>query len=280
MSNEVSATNGAAASDAAAVVVEREGRLGIVRLNRPAKLNSLNADVMRGVRDGFEQHGADDSVTAVLLEAEGRSFCAGGDQSGGSQGTAKRPEGAYGWYSYLAREASGLVRQLVGFDKPVVAAVQGHVYGAGMALALTADLVVAAADAQFSTAYLRIANKPDFGMTYLLPRRVPSLSVAKDLLYTCRVVEADEALRLGLANRVVERDQLRERARALAGDLADGPPQSLRVTKQILDRSLDSDLETVLAMEAMAHGIVKVSKDHTEGVAAFFEKRKPTFTGE
>ncbi|MCF7550773.1 enoyl-CoA hydratase/isomerase family protein [Pseudonocardia sp. WMMC193] len=264
---------------APAVVVEREGRLGVVRLNRPTKLNSLDAEAIQGVRDGFAAHGADDAVTAVLLEGEGRSFCAGGDQSSGSQG-AGRPDGAYGWYCYLAREANSLVRQLVGFDKPVVAAVQGHVYGAGMSLAMMADVVVAAADVRFSTAYLRIANKPDFGATYLLPRRVPSLSVAKDLLFTCRVVEADEALRLGLANRVVDPGRLRAEARALAGELADGPPQSLRITKQILDRSLDCDLETVLAMEALGHGIVKVSKDHAEGVAAFFAKRAPTFTGE
>lgn len=276
----MSGGDGSCQESEAAVVVEKEGRLGVVRLNRPSKLNSLNAEVIQGIRVGFAAHSADDSVTAVLLEAEGRSFCAGGDQSSGSQGTVRTPEGPYGWYSYLAREANSLVRQLVGFDKPVVAGVQGHVYGAGMALALMADLVVAAADVRFSTAYLKIANKPDFGATYLLPRRVPSLSVAKDLLYTCRVVESDEALRLGLVNRVVERERLRAKARELAGELAGGPPQSLRVTKQILDRSLDCDLDTVLAMEAMAHGIVKVSKDHREGVEAFFGKRKPMFTGE
>lgn len=275
-----SGTDGADQPDQPAVVVEREGKLGIVRLNRPAKLNSLNAAAFRGIQDGFAEHGLDDRVTAVLLEGEGRSFCAGGDQSGGSQGSAKRPEGAYGWYDYIDREAGDLVRQLVNFTKPVVAGVQGHVYGAGMALSLMADLVVAAQDARFSTAYLRIANKPDFGATYLLPRRVASLSVAKDLMYTCRVVEVDEALRLGLVNRVVARDELREKARELANELADGPPQSLRVTKQLLNRSLDSDLESMLAMEALAHGIVKVSKDHREGIEAFFGKRKPTFTGE
>ncbi|HTK62875.1 MAG TPA: enoyl-CoA hydratase-related protein [Pseudonocardia sp.] len=272
----MSASNGAGQVDAPAVIVERIGKVGVVRLNRPTKLNSLNPDAIRQLRDGFAAHAVDDGVNAVLLEGEGRSFCAGGDQSGGG----KKPEGAYGWYRFLAREANTLVRELVGFEKPVVAGVQGHVYGAGMALAMTADLVVAAADARFSTAYLKIANKPDFGTTYLLPRRVPSLSVAKDLIYTSRVVAADEALRLGLANRLVDTERLHEEALALATELADGPPQSLRVTKSILDRSLDSDLDTVLTMEAMAHGIVKVSKDHAEGVAAFFEKRSPTFTGE
>lgn len=145
MSSDASAGNGSIAAAPPSVVVEREGRLGIPLLNPAGNLNSLNADVMRGVRDGFEQHGADDAVTPVLLEAEGRSFCAEGDQSSGSQGTAKLPVVTYEWCSYLAREASGLVRQLVGCDKPVVAAVQGHVYGAGIALALTADLVVRAA---------------------------------------------------------------------------------------------------------------------------------------
>ncbi|HEY9414163.1 MAG TPA: enoyl-CoA hydratase-related protein [Pseudonocardia sp.] len=272
----MSGSNGAGDSGAPSVIVERVGKVGIVRLNRPTKLNSLNPDAIKGLREGFVAHAIDDSVNAVLLEGEGRSFCAGGDQSGG--GT--KPEGAYGWYRYLARQANTLVRELVGYEKPVVAGVQGHVYGAGMALAMTADLIVAAADTRFSMAYLKIANKPDFGATYLLPRRVPSLSVAKDLLYTSRVVAADEALRLGLANRVVDTERLREEALALATELADGPPQSLRLTKSILDHSLDSDLDTVLAMEAMAHGIVKVSKDHAEGVAAFFGKRTPTFTGE
>ncbi|GAA3238671.1 enoyl-CoA hydratase/isomerase family protein [Pseudonocardia petroleophila] len=258
------------------VVVESVGRVGVVRLDRPGKLNALDGPTISALRAAVARCAADDGIAAVLLEGAGRSFCAGGDQSGGAQ----PPRGAYGWYAYIAAEANALVRELLGMPKPVVAAVQGHAYGAGMCLALTADLVVAADDARFCMPYLKIANKPDFGASYLLPRRVASLSVAKDLIYTSRVVDAPEALRLGLANRLEPLAGMRSAALSLASDLAAGPAQALALSKAILDRSLDSDLDTVLAMEAMAHGIVKISRDHAEGVAAFFGKRPPTFTGE
>lgn len=258
------------------VVLERVGDVGVVRLNRPERLNALDAATIGALRAAVATWAADDAIGAVLLEGAGRSFCAGGDQGDGAQPS----RGAYGWYDYLAAEANGLVRELVGIATPVVAAVQGHAYGAGMCLALTADLVVAADDARFCLPYLRIGNKPDFGASYLLPRRVPSLSVAKDLVYTSRIVEAPEALRLGLVNRLVPAAELHDAGLDLAAELASGPPQALRLSKAILDRSLDSDLDTVLAMEAMAHGIVKVSRDHAEGVAAFRAKRRPTFTGE
>ena len=266
----------AAEDEVPPVVVESVGRVGVVRLDRPGKLNALDGRTIGALRAAIARCAADDQVGAVLVEGAGRSFCAGGDQGAGAQ----PPRGPYGWYTYIAAEANALVRELVAVPKPVVAAVQGHAYGAGMCLALTADLVVAAEDARFCMPYLKIANKPDFGASYLLPRRVASLSVAKDLIYTSRVVEAPEALRLGLANRLEPPDGMRAAALGLAADLAAGPAQAMALSKAILDRSLDSDLDTVLAMEAMAHGIVKVSRDHAEGVAAFFGKRPPTFTGE
>lgn len=261
------------------VVVERDGGVGIVRLNRPEVLNALDPATMRLLGAAFAELAADDAVRALLLTGEGRSFCAGGDQAPGAQ----PDRDAFGWYDYLATEIAGLVRGLVRFPKPAVAAVHGHAYGAGMCIAMACDLVVAARDARFAMVQTRIGNKPDFGGLYLLPRRVASLSIAKDLVLTAREVGAEEALRIGLANRLADGDgpaAAGPAGLALARELAAGPTLSLRMSKSILDRSAELDLDAVLELEALAHGYVKQSADHREGVAAFRERRPPRFTGE
>ncbi|MBX6377508.1 MAG: enoyl-CoA hydratase/isomerase family protein [Clostridia bacterium] len=247
----------------------------MLRLNRPEVLNALNDAMFADLLRALDELEADAAVRAVLVTGEGRSFCSGGDV-----GAMTDERTGYQWYRYMSYRVGRLVQTLVNFPKPTVAAVNGHAVGAGMNLALACDLLVAADDARFSQIFVRVGLKPDFGGLYLLPRRVLSLPLAKELVFTGRMVDAEEALRLGFVNRVVPRERLLDEALALARQVAEGPAQAIQLSKAVLNRSLELDLDAVLQFEAMTHGFVKQSRDHREGVQAFREKRPPRFTGE
>lgn len=174
----------------------------------------------------------------------------------------------------MNRAVSALAR----FRTPTIAMVDGFAVGAGCNLALACDLVVASDRARFGEVFARIGLIPDAGGIYLLPRRV-GLARAKELVFTADVLEAVEAARIGLVNRVVPVAELEAQTLALARRIAEGPPRVHATAKALLNRSLDLDLDTSLAWEALAQGIMIESEDHREGLAAFFEKRPPRFTG-
>jgi len=168
--------------------------------------------------------------------------------------------------------------RLVNFPRPTLAMVEGVAVGAGCNLALACDLVVASEDAKFGEVFAKIGLVPDGGGTYLLPRLV-GLARAKELIFTAEIIDAAEALRLGLINRVVPARELAAVTRDLAERIAAGPPLALRMAKELVNRAAASDLDTALNLEAFAQGVAIASDDHQEGVSAFFEKRRPRFTG-
>jgi 2-(1,2-epoxy-1,2-dihydrophenyl)acetyl-CoA isomerase len=170
------------------------------------------------------------------------------------------------------------VLRLFHFPKPTLAMVDGFAVGAGCNVALGCDLVIASDRARFGEVFLKIGLVPDGGGTWLLPRLV-GLSRAKELVFTADIIDAAEALRIGLVNRVVPAAELEPTTRALAGRIAAGPPQALGLAKFLLNRSATLDLRTALEFEAHAQSQAITSEDHAEGVRAFLERRPPKFSG-
>ncbi len=246
-----------------------------ITLNRPDVLNALNADLMRALREAVEQAAADEAVRAVLLTGNGRGFCAGADLADRAAGSG----GALADSGTLLRERyHPIILALRGMAKPVVSAVNGVAAGAGMSLALAADVVLAARGASFLQAFSKIGLVPDAGSTYFLPRYAGEMR-ARALAILADKISADEAHRIGLVWHVHDDAALHEEAGKLARRLAQSPTFAYGLIKQALNESLDNDLPAQLELEATLQSRASRSEDFREGVAAFLEKRPPAFKG-
>ena len=256
----------------ATLIVERTDAIITIVLNRPEARNALDLAMRREVLGALDEIEADPSARVVILTGAGGHFCAGGDVK-----TMQKP--------HTAAEGRGrveslnrMVLRLVNFPLPTIAMVDGYAVGAGANLALCCDLIVASERAKFGELFCKIGLAADGGGTWLLPR-VVGLARAKELIFTGDIVDAAEAARLGLVNRVVPAADLETTTRALARKIAAGPPLALRLDKQMLNRAASTDLASALEMEAFSQALAIVSEDHREGVNAFFDKRPPRFSG-
>ncbi len=256
------------------ILFEKSGSVANVALNRPKKLNAFDATMHEELRDALADANEDDEVRCVALRGEGRGFSAGADLAQ----IVESADGDPDLGAYLRDTYSRLVVQMLAMDKPLVAALHGPVYGAGAGLALACDLRVAAGSAKFSIAFTKIGLMPDAGVTFLLPR-VVGLGHAMRMSLLGDAVDAEEALRIGLVNKVVPEEKLAEEAANLATRLAGMPTAALARTRQALHASFESDLATALEREAEGQTFCGYTADHKEGVAAFFEKREARFTG-
>jgi enoyl-CoA hydratase len=263
------------------VVVEVADRLATVSLNRPDKLNAVSPDVFDGLADAGARIAGDDEIRAVLIRGEGRAFCSGldlsslqGFASGGGSGSGGNGSSGDG----VPRDPQAGWRIWQAMDKPVVAAVQGYALGAGFQLALAADIRFAAEDAVFSVFEITYGLVPDLGGTQFLPPIVGPAK-AKELIWTAKRLNAQEALDLGIVNHVVPNDRLTDEARAFALDLASRPPLPIRCTKRIVNDSFRDALEEGMRREIEAQAKCITSNDMKEAVAAAFEKRPGTYTG-
>ena len=257
----------------ASVLVEQVEGIARVTLNRPEARNALDLAMREGLEAALRTLEGDQAVRVLVLAGAGEHFCAGGDVK---LMQARRMSAAEGQQRVEAMNRTILA--LARFRPPTIAMVDGYAVGAGCNLALACDLVVASDRARFGEVFARIGLIPDGGGIYLLPRRV-GLAKAKELVFTAEIIEAAEAERIGLVNRVVPAAELAARTLALARRIAEGPPRVHAMAKSLLDRSLAIDFETSLAWEGLAQGLMIESEDHREGLAAFFEKRAPRFTG-
>lgn len=260
-----------------------ERRVAWITLNRPEVRNAITPDQRDRVIELLEEASADLGVGAVVLTATGEGFCTGADLRAGRRPPAPRPEGAperiMGDAARMIRRgAQRLVGAVLDCEKPVVAAVNGTAAGIGAHLAFACDLVVAAQEARFIEVFVRRGISPDGGGAYLLPRLV-GLQKAKELVFFGDDLAAEDAMRLGLVNRVVPRDGLEQEAGALAERLATGPTKALGMAKWLLNRSLDSDRQTAFDEEAWAQELIVGTADSREGLAAFAERRKPEWKG-
>lgn len=249
---------------------QQDGGVSILTLNRPDALNALNAELRHALLAALNAARKDDDTRAVIITGAGRGFCAGADLRGGS---AERQ-----FRRVLTAEYNPLVTAMRALPKPVVAAVNGVAAGAGVSLALAADLVVAADEARFVPAFNRIGLVPDSGLTRTLVRGL-GRHRAMEILLGERELGAAEARDLGLVSAVVPTAKLEEAARELARRLAGGPTRAIGLTKRLIDAAEDANLADALASEAALQELAGRSEDHAEGVAAFGEKREPRFSG-
>ena len=246
-----------------------------VTLNRPASLNAFSTPMQRELAALIAHLADDNAVRAVVLTGAGRAFCAGGDI--GEMEAAADPVPLAG-RNKLHRMLTTVLMPLVRLEKPVIAAINGAAVGAGMNLALAADITLVSDTATFSQAFVKVGLVPDTGGLYLLTRLI-GLNRAKELCFTGRMIGAREAFELGLVNRVVPGNKLMPEALALAKELASGASAAIGLTKSLLNLAHTATLEEMAEFESYALAIVLSTDDHREGIRAFREKRKPLFRG-
>jgi 2-(1,2-epoxy-1,2-dihydrophenyl)acetyl-CoA isomerase len=240
-------------------------------LNRPEVLNAITPALLDEVTDSLRDAAAGSTVRAVVITGAGRGFCSGQDLR-----AAASDEGL-DVGAVLRDHYTPAIRAIRSMDQPVIAAVNGVAAGAGFSLALACDLRIAAESATFVQAFVRIGLIPDLASTYFLPRLIGPARAA-ELAMLGETVDAVRAQELGLVNRVVPDAELAPAAAELAGRLARGP-RSIGLTKRALDVSLENDLEAQLAVEQRLQTEATTTSDFAEGLRAFLEKRRATFTG-
>jgi 2-(1,2-epoxy-1,2-dihydrophenyl)acetyl-CoA isomerase len=256
------------------LLYEVRERIATITLNRPEKLNAFTGPMIDAWARALAEAQADDGVHVVVVTGAGRAFCTGGDVARMGEGEPTALEHKNQLWEHVHR----VPKTLESMDKPVIAMVNGLAVGAGMGMCLMCDLRVASEDARFSTGYVRVGLVPGDGDTYFLPRLVGPAK-ALELLWTADVIDAHEALRLGIVNRVVPPQALQEVTYGLARQIAEGPQVAIRMIKRLVYQSLRLDLRTHLDLVSSHMAIVRQTADHREGVAAFREKRPPRFQG-
>ena len=260
-----------------AILYETRGPVAIITLNRPERLNAIGAAVREEVHAAIEAAHQDDAVRAAIITGAGKGFCSGADLSGAAArmaagGVAETPTQSErldedGWVGRWAK-------RFAHFDKPLIGAINGVAAGAGMSMALACDVRVGSTNARFKTVFIERNLSPDSGMTYFLPRIV-GYSRAADLIFSSRAVNADEAYRIGLLDRLVAPEALLDEALALANDMAQWPPLAMRMSKRVLQHNQDAELDEALRYESVGLGFGrKAVNDGKESIAAFAEKRK------
>jgi 2-(1,2-epoxy-1,2-dihydrophenyl)acetyl-CoA isomerase len=255
------------------VEVDAEAGVATVTLNRPDALNSLTVPMKQALLAAFRRLERDASVRAVVLTGAGRAFCAGQD-------LRERLEPDAAPLGVEVRERyNPIIRAMRGLPKPIVGAINGVAAGAGASLAMACDIRLASDAATFSLAFGRVGLVPDSGATWFLPRLVGATR-AVELALLNDPVSAADAVRFGLAGRMVPAAELATEAKALAARLAAGAPRAIALTKRALNAAWDRDLDAALDYEAHLQDMAGRTKDHAEGLAAFVEKRAPRFTGE
>jgi 2-(1,2-epoxy-1,2-dihydrophenyl)acetyl-CoA isomerase len=255
-----------------------ENRVAVITLNRPERLNAMTRDMMQALRSHLAECAADDAVGCVVLTGAGRAFCAGGDVQvqarTAATGSKETPERRADQLR-SAMEASRLLHEM---PKPTIAMVNGVAAGAGLSLALACDLRIAGRSARMTTAFAKVGLSGDYGGTWFLTQLVGTAR-ARELYFTSDVLDAGRIEALGLANRVVDDDELAAETLALAAKLANGPGVALRYMKRNLNVAEHGDLAAGLDSEAFGMLRSRESQDHKEASQAFVEKRAPVFKG-
>ena len=255
--------------------LRQDGPVIWATMNRPERLNALNGDLIKALRDFFVELYWRRDVRVVVLRGAGRAFCAGLDLKDRRGQNAKRTTGEA---LDSQRGISEIVIAMRRCPQPIVSLIDGPAAGGGFALALASDIRVATPTVRMNAAFIRIGlSACDIGVSYFLPRMIGA-SAASEYMLTGRFIDAQKALSLALVSRVVEPDALEAEGRALVDDMLHATPLGLRLTKEALNHAIDAgSLEAVIAMEDRNQVLSSQSEDFDEGVKAFLEKRKPRY---
>lgn len=259
------------------VLVQCAEGIALVTMNRPEKLNALTTAGFIELTNTLRKLALDDTAAVVVVTGAGRAFCAGGDVASMAADTEFTEPSLEGRAQTL-REAMDCARVLHDMPKPTIAMVRGAAAGAGLSIALSCDLRIVSANARFVTAFKEVAYSGDFGGSYFLTKLVGP-SKAKELYFLSERLNAEQALKLGIANVVVEDSSLDAETNAIAARLAAGPRIAYRYMKRNLNAAETLSLAEVMDLEAWHHTRCGMTADHLEGARAFVEKRKAEFKG-
>ncbi|MFC7738571.1 enoyl-CoA hydratase/isomerase family protein [Roseomonas sp. GCM10028921] len=256
--------------DSDAILLEEDGPVAVLTLNRPKARNAID-DAMRADLTAALDHVArTDSIKALVITGAGEGFCSGGDVKS-MQARLSVPQNEVALNGWRRQQRTHhAISMLHALPKPTIAAVNGAATGLGCDVALCCDFVIASDRARFAMTYILRGLIPDGGGMYFLPRRV-GLARAKELIFTGRTLEPEEALRLGMIERVTTADALLTEARTWAAELGKGAPAALALSKTILDQTFELSVEQVFSMGSQAQAICYASKEHQEAVASFLE---------
>lgn len=249
----------------------RDGAIATVTLNRPDKLNALTDEMYKRLTELFGELALDDTVRAVIVTGAGRAFCSGSDVT--SMGKTDLVSGRA-----RMQIRHRMITALTAIEKPVIAAVRGATVGIGFSIAMACDLIVASDNTKFSQIFKRIGLVPDGGSIFFLTQRL-GIARAKELVFTGRMLPAQEALDWGLINRVVPDAELEASARQMAGEMAESATHALALAKKMFEAMYVPALEAQLEIENLSQTVAKLTDDHREGLTAFRDKRPARFTG-
>lgn len=251
-------------------VAELNG-IATITMNRPDVRNAINDQMRAELIAAFNDAGADKAVRAIILTGAGKGFCSGGD-IGGMRGRLDAPAGEVAFNGWKRQQSTHRgVAAIHGVAKPVIAAMNGAAFGLGLDMALACDFIIAARGAKMAMSFIKRGLVSDGGGMYFLPRRI-GLVKTKELILTGRVLETDEALSIGMIDRVAEPEALLDAAQAWAEELSQGSPAAIALTKTILDKTFESTDEQVFALGREAQAICYTTAEHRKSVEDFLNK--------
>ena len=251
------------------LIIQDNGAVRVIKINNPEALNALNTAILKELDAAFTEVAEDNGILAVVLTGEGRAFVAGADISEMKSKNAIEGE-------IFGKLGASVFRKIELLPKPVIAAVNGFALGGGCELAMSCDIRLASAKAKFGQPEVGLGITPGFSGTQRMPRLI-GMGKAKELIYTADIIDAAEAYRIGLVNHVYEPEALMEEAMKMAEKIASKAPIAVKNSKEAINRGIQTDMDSAIAIEAYLFGLCFASEDQKEGMTAFFEKRKANF---
>lgn len=253
------------------IILEQEGKIGIVKINRPEALNALNMDVLSDLDRAMDEVASNDSIEVIIITGEGKAFVAGADIS--QMKDLDFDEGRK-----FGNIGQAVFRKIEKLEKTTIAAVNGFALGGGCELAMCCDLRIASSRAKFGQPEVGLGIIPGFSGTQRLPRLV-GLAKGKELILTGDIINAQEAEHICLVNKTVEKEDLMDEAKKMANKIIKNSPLAVKYANKAIKTGIETDIETGIDIEANLFGMCFASKDQKEGMTAFIEKRKPDFQG-